>query len=230
MNVVVVVFPGSNCDADTLNVLSEISGMNAQYAWHGNTSIPDTDIIVLPGGFSHGDYLRSGAMAAHSPIMAAVRDHAERGRPLLGICNGFQILLESNLLPGAMLPNTSTKFCCEWTHVRVDSTKTPFSSSSKSGHVLRLPIAHGEGNYVIDDEGLARLHDNDQVVYRYTTAEGIRSPDSNPNGSLDDIAGICNVDRNIVGMMPHPERASESVLGSMDGLTVWESLLSGASA
>ena len=230
MKAVVVVFPGSNCDADTLYVLNEIAGMNAQYAWHDDTSIPDTDIIMLPGGFSHGDYLRSGAMAAQSPIMAAVRNHAERGRPLLGICNGFQILLESNLLPGAMLPNTSTEFSCGWIHVRVDSTQTPVSSVSQTGQVLRLPIAHGEGNYVIDDEGLARLQDNDQVVYRYTTADGIQSPSSNPNGSLDDIAGICNVDRNVVGMMPHPERASESALGSIDGLVIWESLLSGTRA
>lgn len=230
MKAVVVVFPGSNCDADTLYVLNEIAGMNAQYAWHDDTSIPDTDIIMLPGGFSHGDYLRSGAMAAHSPIMAAVRNHAERGRPLLGICNGFQILLESNLLPGAMLPNTSAEFSCGWIHVRVDSTQTPVSSVSQTGQVLRLPIAHGEGNYVIDDEGLARLQDNDQVVYRYTTADGIQSPSSNPNGSLDDIAGICNVDRNVVGMMPHPERASESALGSIDGLVIWESLLSGTRA
>ena len=230
MKAAVVVFPGSNCDADTLYVLKDLLGIDARYVWHRDSSLPSTDVVVLPGGFSHGDYLRSGAMAARAPIMAAVRNHAAYGRPVLGICNGFQILLEAGLLPGAMLPNTSTEFRCEWIHVRVDSSATAFSTACKPRQVLRLPIAHGEGNYVIDSDGLAELQDEERVVYRYTTADGDESPAANPNGSLDNIAGICSSGRNVFGMMPHPERASEESLGSIDGLLIWESLLAGAGA
>lgn len=230
MKAAVVVFPGSNCDADTLYVLKDLLGIDARYVWHRDSSLPNTDLVVLPGGFSHGDYLRTGAMAARTPIMAAVRNHVAYGRPVLGICNGFQILLEAGLLPGAMLPNTSTEFRCEWIHVRVDSSATPFSTACKPRQVLRLPIAHGEGNYVIDSDGLSELQDEQRVVYRYTTADGVESPAANPNGSLDNIAGICSSDRNVVGMMPHPERASEERLGSTDGLLIWESLLAGVGA
>ncbi len=230
MKAAVVVFPGSNCDADTLHVLGNVVGMNARYAWHADTSLDDVDLVVLPGGFSHGDYLRTGAMAARAPIMSAVREHADGGRPVLGICNGFQILLEAGLLPGAMLLNDSTQFRCEWTHLRVESTDTPCTSAASNGQVLRLPIAHAEGNYVIDPDGLAHLHDQDRVVFRYVSASGNRSPKTNPNGAIDDIAGICNQRRNVVGMMPHPERASEAELGGEDGRAIWESLLAAAGA
>lgn len=228
MKAAVVVFPGSNCDADTLYVLKDLLGIDARYVWHGENSLHEsTDLVVLPGGFSHGDYLRTGAMAARAPIMTAVRNHAAYGKPVLGICNGFQILLEAGLLPGAMLPNTSTQFRCEWVHIRVESLETPFSSTCRPQQVLRLPIAHGEGNYVIDHDGLSELQDQERIVYRYATAEGVDSPDANPNGSMDNIAGICSSDRNVVGMMPHPERASEESLGSRDGLKLWESVMDG---
>ncbi len=230
MNAAVVVFPGSNCDADTLHVLGAVVGMNARYAWHADTTLDDVDLVVLPGGFSYGDYLRTGAMAARAPIMGAVVEHAARGRPVLGICNGFQILLETGLLPGAMLSNASTEFRCEWTHLRVESTHTPCTAAAESGQVLRLPIAHADGNYVIDPDGLARLHDEDRVVFRYVSKTGNRTPDANPNGAIDDIAGICNTGRNVVGMMPHPERASEAALGGEDGRAIWDSLLAAAGA
>ena len=230
MNAAVVVFPGSNCDADTLHVLNNVAGMDARYAWHADSALDDVDLVVLPGGFSHGDYLRTGAMAARAPIMTAVRDHAARGRPVLGICNGFQILLEAGLLPGAMLLNDSTQFRCEWTHLRVESTRTPCTSAAGNGQVLRLPIAHAEGNYVIDPDGLDQLHDQDRVVFRYVSPDGKRSADANPNGAVDDIAGICSAGRNVVGMMPHPERASEAALGGEDGRAIWDSLLAAAGA
>ena len=230
MNAAVVVFPGSNCDADTLHVLGNVVGMKARYAWHADTTLDNVDLVVLPGGFSYGDYLRTGAMAARAPIMGAVVEHATRGRPVLGICNGFQILLETGLLPGAMLSNASTEFRCEWTHLRVESTQTPCTVAAESGQVLRLPIAHADGNYVIDPDGLARLHDEDRVVFRYVSKAGNRTPDANPNGAIDDIAGICNVGRNVVGMMPHPERASEAALGGEDGRAIWDSLLAAAGA
>ncbi len=230
MNAAVVVFPGSNCDADTLHVLNNVAGMDARYAWHADSALDDVDLVVLPGGFSHGDYLRTGAMAARAPIMTAVRDHAARGRPVLGICNGFQILLEAGLLPGAMLLNDSTEFRCEWTHLRVESTQTPCTSAAGNGQVLRLPIAHAEGNFVIDPDGLAQLHDQDRVVFRYVSPDGKRSAGANPNGAIDDIAGICSAGRNVVGMMPHPERASEAALGGEDGRAIWDSLLAAAGA
>ena len=230
MNAAVVVFPGSNCDADTLHVLGTVVGMNARYAWHADSALDDVDLVVLPGGFSYGDYLRTGAMAARAPIMGAVVEHAAQGRPVLGICNGFQILLETGLLPGAMLSNASTEFRCEWTHLRVESTQTPCTAAAESGQVLRLPIAHADGNYVIDPDGLAQLHDEDRVVFRYVSKTGNRTPDANPNGAIDDIAGICNVGRNVVGMMPHPERASEAALGGEDGRAIWDSLLAAAGA
>ena len=230
MNAAVVVFPGSNCDADTLHVLGNVVGMNARYAWHADSTLDEVDLVVLPGGFSYGDYLRTGAMAARAPIMGAVVEHAAQGRPVLGICNGFQILLETGLLPGAMLSNASTEFRCEWTHLRVESTQTPCTAAAESGQVLRLPIAHADGNYVIDPDGLARLHDEDRVVFRYVSKAGNRTPDANPNGAIDDIAGICNVGRNVVGMMPHPERASEAALGGEDGRAIWDSLLAAAGA
>ena len=226
MRAAVVVFPGSNCDADAYHVLEQVAGMAVDYAWHTETDLAGYDAIVLPGGFSHGDYLRSGAVAARAPIMAAVRTAAEGGVPVLGICNGFQILLEAGLLPGAMLHNAGIDFRCEWVDLRLETTDTPFTSAGSAGNVLRLPIAHGEGNYFAPPDLLARLRDDDRVVFRYCDANGRTSPSANPNGSIDGIAGICDAARNVVGLMPHPERASEPDLGSADGRVFWESLLS----
>ena len=230
MRAAVVVFPGSNCDTDTSYVLGQVAGMDAQLVWHTETDLAGHDLIVLPGGFSHGDYLRTGAVAAHAPVMAAVRAAARRGVPILGICNGFQVLLEAGLLPGAMLPNAGVDFRCEWVHLRVETATTPFTRSAENGRVLRLPIAHGEGNYHAAPDLAARLADEDRIVFRYSGADGSRDAAANPNGSVDDIAGICNEARNVVGLMPHPERASEPDLGSADGRVIWDSLLSMAAA
>jgi phosphoribosylformylglycinamidine synthase len=226
MRAAVVVFPGSNCDADAHYVLTEVAGIETDYAWHTETDLSGYDAIVLPGGFSHGDYLRSGAVAAVAPVMDAVRAAAGRGVPVLGICNGFQVLLEAGLLPGAMLHNAGIDFRCEWVHLRTETTDTAFTVAATSGRVLRLPIAHGEGNYHAPPDLLAQLQDDDRVVFRYCDAEGASAPGTNPNGSVDDIAGICNEARNVVGLMPHPERASEPDLGSADGRVFWDSLLS----
>jgi phosphoribosylformylglycinamidine synthase I len=226
MRAAVVVFPGSNCDADAQHVLSEVAGIATDFVWHTQSDLAGYDAIVLPGGFSHGDYLRSGAVAAVAPVMAAVRDAAERGVPVLGICNGFQVLLESGLLPGAMLHNAGIDFRCEWVHLRTESTRTAFTNAAAVDDVLRLPIAHGEGNYHAPPDLLARLQDEDRVVFRYCDENGQPAPGANPNGSVDDIAGICNEARNVVGLMPHPERASEPDLGSADGRVFWDSLLS----
>lgn len=226
MRAAVVVFPGSNCDADTRYVLNEVAGIEADFVWRTESDLAGYDAIVLPGGFSHGDYLRTGAVAAKAPVMAAVEREAARGVPVLGICNGFQVLLESGLLPGAMLHNAAIDFRCEWLHLRVDTTTTAFTSAAEEGDVLRLPIAHGEGNYHAPADLLARLGDEDRIVLRYCDADGVVTPDANPNGSAAGIAGICNEARNVVGLMPHPERASEPDLGSTDGRVFWESLLS----
>ena len=226
MRAAVVVFPGSNCDADTLHVLKEVAGIDADYAWHTETDLSGYDAIVLPGGFSHGDYLRSGAVAARAPVMRAVSAAAERGVPVLGICNGFQVLLEAGLLPGAMLHNAGIDFRCEWVYLRTETADSAFTLAAAAGDVLRLPIAHGEGNYFATPELQARLADEDRVVFRYCDAHGVVTPEANPNGSAEAIAGICNEARNVVGLMPHPERASESDLGSTDGLVFWDSLLS----
>jgi len=226
MRAAVVVFPGSNCDADSHFVLNEVAGIPTDYVWHTDTDLSGYDAIVLPGGFSHGDYLRSGAVAAKAPVMSAVRAAAGRGVPVLGICNGFQVLLESGLLPGAMLHNAGIDFRCEWVHLRTETTRTAFTNAAATGSVLRLPIAHGEGNYHAPPDLLDRLRDEDRVVFRYCDAAGEVAPGVNPNGSVDDIAGICNEARNVVGLMPHPERASEADLGSADGRVFWDSLLS----
>jgi phosphoribosylformylglycinamidine synthase subunit PurQ / glutaminase len=225
MRAAVVVFPGSNCDADALHVLNEVAGIKADFVWHTETDLDGYDVIVLPGGFSYGDYLRSGAVAAVAPVMGAVSRVAARGVAVLGICNGFQVLLESGLLPGAMLHNTGIDFRCEWIHLRVERTRTPVTGLCTRGDVLRLPIAHGEGNYQASSDLLARLHDEDRVVFRYSDAEGMVTRAANPNGSVANIAGICNQAGNVVGLMPHPERASEAELGSTDGRVFWESLL-----
>lgn len=225
MHAAVVVFPGSNCDADAGHALSEVAGIATDFVRHTETSLDGYDVVVLPGGFSYGDYLRSGAVAATAPVMAAVRRAAERGAAVLGICNGFQVLLESGLLPGAMLRNAGIEFRCRWVHLRVERTTTAFTRACRDGDVLRLPIAHGEGNYHAPPDVLARLEDEGRVAFRYCDPDGATSGEANPNGSVADIAGITNAAGNVVGLMPHPERASEADLGGTDGRVFWDSLL-----
>jgi phosphoribosylformylglycinamidine synthase I len=221
----VVVFPGSNCDRDCLHVLRDVLGQDAVTVWHEERRLEDLDAVILPGGFAYGDYLRAGAVAATSPVMGAVRAFAAAGRPVLGICNGFQVLLEAGLLPGAMLRNRRQRFVCRPVHVRVESARTPFTRGLRVGEVLRLPIAHGEGNYYAPPSLLAALQDGGQVVFRYCDAEGRVTPEANPNGSLDNIAGVCSPRGNVLGLMPHPERAAEGLLGSTDGRAIFASLL-----
>ena len=219
----IVVFPGSNCDHDAYHAAKHVLGQHAEFLWHKDADLKGSDVLILPGGFSYGDYLRTGAIARFSPIMREVQSFAARGGPVLGICNGFQILLEAGLIPGAMLRNRSVKFVCAHVHLRVEQTDTPFTCAARKGQVLRIPIAHGEGNYFAAPEVLARLEANRQVIFRYTTAEGDVTDEANPNGSAANIAGLCNDTRNVVGLMPHPERACEPALGSADGLVILES-------
>jgi len=221
----VVVFPGSNCDEDAFHAAKDVFRQEAEYLWHKDADLKGADVVILPGGFAHGDYLRTGAMARFSPIMGAVRAFADRGGPVIGICNGFQILLEAGLLPGAMLRNRTLKYRCEHVHVRVEQTDTPFTAAAKPGQVLRIPIGHGEGNYFAPADVLARIEANRQVVLRYTDPAGRLDDEWNPNGSVNAIAGVCNETRNVVGMMPHPERACETLLGGIDGRIVFESVL-----
>jgi phosphoribosylformylglycinamidine synthase I len=221
----VVVFPGSNCDEDAFHAAKDVFGQDAEYIWHKDSDLRGADVVVLPGGFAHGDYLRTGAMARFSPIMGEVRAFAERGGPVLGICNGFQILLEAGLLPGAMLRNRGLQYRCEHVHLRVDQTDTPFTCAARAGQVLRIPIGHGEGNYFAPREMLAALESRRQVILRYVDPNGRASDDWNPNGSVNGIAGICNGARNVVGMMPHPERACEALLGGVDGRLIFESVI-----
>jgi phosphoribosylformylglycinamidine synthase subunit PurQ / glutaminase len=223
MKFAVVVFPGSNCDEDAYHAVRDVLGQQAEYIWHKDTDLKSADAVILPGGFAHGDYLRTGAMARFSPVMREVERFAARGGPVLGICNGFQVLLEAGLLPGAMLRNRGLKFRCEQVQIRVEQTGTPFTFACRLGQVLRIPIAHGEGNYFAATDVIARLEANRQIVFRYTDAAGEVSDLANPNGSRAAIAGLCNEARNIVGLMPHPERACESALGSADGLVLFES-------
>jgi phosphoribosylformylglycinamidine synthase I len=230
MRAAVVVFPGSNCDADAHHVLSQVAGIATDYVWHTETELDGYDVVVLPGGFSYGDYLRTGAVAAKAPVMDAVARAAARGVPVLGICNGFQVLLESGLLDGAMLHNAGIDFRCEWVHLRVDRTKTAFTNTCREGAVLRLPIAHGEGNYHAPPDVLARLEGEGQIAFRYCQPDGSVTESANPNGSVAGIAGISNPAGNVVGLMPHPERASEEDLGGADGRVFWDSLLSLATA
>jgi phosphoribosylformylglycinamidine synthase subunit PurQ / glutaminase len=221
----VIVFPGTNCDADTSDVLRRVFGAPVEYVWHGATRLPTVDCLILPGGFSYGDYLRAGAIARFSPIMPEVARFAASGGLVLGICNGFQILCEAGLLPGALLPNQCLEFRCEWTNVRVEATDTPFTRAAAPGQILRMPIAHGEGRYYADSATLASLHQHRQVVLRYCSPTGALDSRHNPNGSLDAIAAICNETRNVFGLMPHPERCSETELGGTDGATIFTSLL-----
>jgi phosphoribosylformylglycinamidine synthase len=221
----IVVFPGSNCDEDAFHAAREVFGQEAVYLWHKDTDLRGIDVAILPGGFAHGDYLRTGAMARFSPIMGPVRAFAERGGPVLGICNGFQILLEAGLLPGAMLRNRGLKYRCEHVHLRVEQIDTPFTSVARVGQVLRIPIGHGEGNYFAPPDLLRRLEANRQIVFRYTDPNGLLDDGWNPNGSVGAIAGLCSEARNVVGMMPHPERACEALLGGVDGRMIFESVL-----
>jgi phosphoribosylformylglycinamidine synthase I len=221
----IILFPGSNTEIETEHVLRNVLGQQARCVWHRERDLTDFDALILPGGFAHGDYLRSGAVARFSPIMDSVAAFAESGKPVLGICNGFQILLEANLLPGAMLRNRSQQFRCLWTNLRVENARPPFLTECRKGDLLRIPIAHGEGNYFADAETLARMETNGQVLLRYVDAQGNATEAANPNGSVDNIAGICNERGNVMGLMPHPERAAEGVIGSADGLTIFRSVI-----
>jgi len=219
----VVVFPGSNCDHDAFYAIGNVLQKPVELIWHQSEDLANCDAIILPGGFAFGDYLRTGAIARFSPVMKSVEKFAKSGGMVLGICNGFQILCEAGLLPGAMMRNSGLRFICRHVHIRVEQTDTPFTCASKRGDVLRIPIAHGEGNYFAPPDILAKLETNRQVIFRYTTADGDVADGANPNGSVAGIAGLCNEGRNVVGMMPHPERACESTLGSADGRVILES-------
>ncbi len=225
MKIGVVVFPGSNCDHDAFHAIGEVLHQPVEFIWHQSRDLTNFDAVILPGGFSYGDYLRTGAIARFSPVMRAIEQFARAGGPVLGICNGFQILCEAGLLPGALMRNTGLHFICRHVHVRVETTATPFTSAAAAGQMLRLPIAHADGNYVCEPAALAELKRNDQIVFRYCTPDGRIEPAANPNGSLEAIAGITNREHNVVGLMPHPERAVEAALGSTDGLVVLRSLI-----
>lgn len=225
MNFAVLQFPGSNCDQDVVHVLRNVFGHSARLLWHKESSLGETDTVIIPGGFSYGDYLRTGAIARFSPVMEAVRRFAVNGGRVLGICNGFQILCEAGLLPGALIRNRSLQFRCEHVFLKTITSESPFTCQIPKDKLLRIPIAHGEGCYFADEATLTRLRANDQILWRYANAEGQTTEISNPNGSLDHIAGICNEARNVAGLMPHPERASESILGCADGRLIFESLI-----
>ncbi|MEW5783798.1 MAG: phosphoribosylformylglycinamidine synthase subunit PurQ [Bacillota bacterium] len=221
----VIVFPGSNCDLDAYYLVKDVLREPVGYIWHEETGVDGYDALILPGGFSYGDYLRSGAIARFAPVMAAVADFAQRGGLVLGICNGFQVLTEAGLLPGALYRNAHLQFRCRQIYARVENNQLPFTGAARPGQVLRLPIAHGDGNYFAGPELLPRLKANNQVVFRYVEQDGRVSAAANPNGSEDNIAGVCNAAGNVLGLMPHPERAGEALLGSADGLVVFRSML-----
>jgi len=226
----VIIFPGSNCDHDAYHALKHELGVKTKFLWHKDTDLSDIDLLIVPGGFSYGDYLRSGAIARFSPIMEAVKEFVKQGRPVMGICNGFQILLEASLLPGAMLHNEKLRFVCKHVNIRVENSSSIFTGSLNKGAVLNIPVSHGEGNYFIDDDGLKSLQDNDQILFRYCDENGKLTQGSNFNGSTDAIAGIINKQGNVLGMMPHPERAIDPLLGSTDGKLLFESLLNSLQA
>jgi phosphoribosylformylglycinamidine synthase I len=226
----VIQFPGSNCDQDCLATINSIEGLEAQYVWHKETTLRGYDAIVLPGGFAYGDYLRCGAIARFSPVMQAVMSEARAGKLVLGTCNGFQILCEAGLLPGALVRNRSLRFICEMVTTRVEVSDTPFTNCCPEGSLLRLPIAHGEGCFFADPATLRELQKNRQVILRYADAEGRVVPEANPNGSIDNIAGICNRERNVFGLMPHPDRAGDERLGSADGLKIFRSMMNAIEA
>lgn len=221
----VIVFPGSNCDHDMYYALKTITGNDVKFIWHQDRSLADFDGVVLPGGFSYGDYLRAGAIAQFSPILQEVISFAKKGKIVLGICNGFQVLIESGLLPGALMRNQNLRFICKHVYIRTENNQTVFTKMLKQDQVLRIPIAHGEGKYYIDDDHLSQLQDNDQIIFRYCSPTGKLENDYNPNGSKANIAGITNRAGNVLGMMPHPERAVELLLGSEDGRYLFESII-----
>ena len=229
MKFAIIRFPGTWSDRDCRHVLQNVLGQQADIVWHRETDLSGYDAVVLPGGFSYGDYLRTGAIARFSPVMDEVLKFAKRGGPVIGICNGFQILCESGLLPGVLMRNDSLQFRCEWTHLRREGNATPWAAGLRTGEVIRIPISHGEGNYYADEETVDELEDAGRVIFRYCEASGLVTPQSNPNGSVRNIAGICNAAGNVLGMMPHPERAGEALVGGSDGNRIWESLLAGAS-
>jgi phosphoribosylformylglycinamidine synthase len=222
----IVVFPGTNCDRDCWHVVKAVLNCDVDFVWHEERDVSRFDCIILPGGFSYGDYLRVGAVARFSPVMESVRDFAEKGGLVIGICNGFQILVEAGLLPGALVRNKTIHFLCKFVNLRVENADTPFTNQCEVGQVLRIPIAHNDGRYFCDKETLRRLERNGQIVFRYCTPDGEVTEEANPNGSVGNIAGIVNEKGNVLGMMPHPERASERLLGSEDGLFIWRSILS----
>jgi phosphoribosylformylglycinamidine synthase len=221
----VIIFPGSNCDHDAYWTAKEIAHQPATMLWHESNDLENCDVIVVPGGFSYGDYLRCGAIARFSPVMESVKRFAEGGGLVIGICNGFQILTESGLLPGALMRNRGLKYVCKPVHIRVENADTPFTNACKQGEVLEIPIGHMEGNYNCDEATLAELKHNNQIMFRYVTEQGEVTDDANPNGSLENIAGICNAGHNVLGMMPHPERYSEPALGGVDGMKIFNSLV-----
>ena len=222
----VLVFPGSNCDHDTYHVVSEIAQQPVKFLWHDSPSLENCDAILVPGGFAYGDYLRTGAIARFSPVMQSVKKFAADGGLVLGICNGFQILAEAGLLPGALMRNAGLKYICKQVYLRTETANTPFTQTLAKGEVVKIPIGHMEGNYFCDAPTLARLEGDDRIVFRYSTAEGKITPEANPNGSLGNIAGILNEGRNVLGMMPHPDRSSEGLLGSVDGYKIIASIVS----
>ncbi len=220
----VVVFPGSNCDHDAYHVVSKHVGQPVEFVWHQETDLTGFDALIVPGGFSYGDYLRAGALAKFSPVMTAIKEFASAGKFVFGICNGFQILCESGLLPGALIRNRSLHFICKHVNLRLENPNTPFTSEVEPAKLLSIPIAHAEGNYICDDDTFNQLEENGQIVFRYCDANGEITDDANPNGARSNIAGICNQDRNVMGMMPHPERACEELLGSNDGREIFLSI------
>ena len=221
----VVVFPGSNCDHDAFYAIGNVLEKPVEFIWHQSENLANCDAVILPGGFAFGDYLRTGAIARFSPVMKSVEKFAKGGGVILGICNGFQILCEAGLLPGAMMRNSGLRYICRHVNIRIEQTNTPFTSAAQKGQVLKMPIAHNDGNYTCDDATLAELEKNRQVIFRYTTPDGSDDNAGNPNGSMANIAGVCNRERNVAGLMPHPERAVESALGSNDGLVVFQSMV-----
>ena len=221
----VVVFPGSNCDHDAFYAIGNVLQQPVEFIWHQSEDLANCDAVILPGGFSYGDYLRTGAIARFSPVMKAVEKFASGGGLVLGVCNGFQILCEAGLLPGAMMRNSGLRFICRHVHIRVEQTDTPFTNAAAKGQILKIPIAHSDGNYNCDEAMLAELEKNRQVIFRYTTPDGVNDDAGNPNGAVHNIAGICNRGRNVAGLMPHPERAVEAALGSTDGLTIFRSVV-----
>jgi phosphoribosylformylglycinamidine synthase len=228
VRVAVVQFPGSNCDLDALEVLQNTIKVPTDLVWHKDLKQDQYDVYVLPGGFSYGDYLRAGAIAATSPSLETIREATDNGKPVLGICNGFQILVEAGILPGAVLRNTGLRFVCKWTRLRIESTRTPFTKLASKDQTLRIPIAHNEGRYYLDNDQLAELEKNEQIVLRYVDEKYIPTDDSNPNGSVDNIAGICNEKGNVMGLMPHPERASLPILSpdrKPDGRLIFDSVV-----